>query len=666
MINRIKIAMVIFGLLLIAMIGSTLWMNYSAQLALRRSATSQLLHDTDRQAVNLEYFFTERKDDLKDLTASRELSVFFENQALGMSMAYGLRASLIAITQKLEDVLVHKRFYDDPIYTRLLFLDPSGEVRIDIPQAGSLTGNHETWRAYRTPDTEEIEVFKGHRQNSLEVIISAGYYFKGRYAGQLVAVLSPQIIFNHLLKPESDNSHRRWGLLCPDGYFHDGTTVEGPFPIRQDMGDTGSHLMHIDPATFPADAMGPFIQEPALVARIPVKGTPFSIVIFTPLSAIFGSTPPWHLSLIMGILTMVIAGGIVTLWRLNTKNTILHTRLEETAKREQAVKKYQENLECLVDDRTRDLKAAQSELINKAMEAGRAQLSAMVLHNIGNALTPIAVFMAIIKKNDLRQSLAYLSRCHAELKLHQDDLTAFLSRDARGREIFAFMEEVIDNLQKDFEKNRQTEETIAGAVGYISEIITMQQAYAASEHEVKRRIDLNTLVEDAIRMQAGALEKRGIQIRKSLDPGLPPLIIDKNRLMQVLVNIIKNGYEAIDQLNGYAAKKTMRFCTFNDAQGVSLLIGDSGIGVDLQNLSRLFDLGHSGKGSSGFGLYYCKMFVEVNQGTMMIESDGLGCGTTVSIRFQQPAPAEATRSQPLTTDSVQPDGALPCKPTTGS
>jgi signal transduction histidine kinase len=133
----------------------------------------------------------------------------------------------------------------------------------------------------------------------------------------------------------------------------------------------------------------------------------------------------------------------------------------------------------------------------------------------------------------------------------------------------------------------------------------------------------------------------------------------KNRLMQILVNVIKNGYEAIDQLNGQATAKGMTFRTFADGEGIGLEIGDTGIGVDPQNLSRLFALGHSGKGSSGFGLYYCKMFVEANQGTMRIESDGLGCGTTVSIRFQQPAPAEATRSQPLTTDSVEPDGVLP-------
>jgi signal transduction histidine kinase len=173
----------------------------------------------------------------------------------------------------------------------------------------------------------------------------------------------------------------------------------------------------------------------------------------------------------------------------------------------------------------------------------------------------------------------------------------------------------------------------------------MQQAYAASEHEVKRSVDLNVLVQDAIRMQTGALEKRDIHVKKALEPDLSPLIIDKNRLMQVLVNVIKNGYESIDQRNGQAYEKSMHFHTFADQESIGVSIIDKGVGVDAQNLSHLFELGHSGKGSSGFGLYYCKMFVEANQGEMTIESDGPGCGATVSIRFEKPAQAEIGQPQ---------------------
>ena len=538
-------------------------------------------------------------------------------------------------------------------------MDESGKVLVDIPQTDNATEKQEFWLAYRTPVSPAISIFEAHREDHFDVIISAGYFFKEHYAGQLVAVLSQQIIFDHLLKPESDSANRQMGLVCADGYFHDGTNVSRSFPEPVKVDPTNDNLLYIDPETISSDAVKAIIREPSLAVRIPVQKTPFSVVVFTPTSTLFGSTPPWHLSLIMGILTFIIIIGITTLWRLNTKNTILHTRLEETAKREQAVKKYQEDLERLVEERTRDLKAAQSRLVNKAMEAGRAQLSAMVLHNIGNAITPIGVFMSSIRENDLCQSLTYLSRCYGELKGHQDDLTAFVSRDTRGNEIFGFMEQLIDDLQNAYGENRRTQEKIADTVGYISEIITMQQAYAASEHEVKRSVDLNVLVQDAIRMQAGALDNRDIHVHKELEPNLSPLIIDKNRLMQVLVNVIKNGYEAIDQRNGQAYEKSMRFHTFADQECIGVSIIDTGVGVDPKNLSRLFDLGHSGKGSSGFGLYYCKMFVEANQGDMTIESDGPRCGAAVSIRFKKPTQADSSTAPGPGADAVQSHGEWP-------
>jgi hypothetical protein len=58
---------------------------------------------------------------------------------------------------------------------------------------------------------------------------------------------------------------------------------------------------------------------------------------------------------------------------------------------------YRDKLEQMVAERTRKLKKTQKELINKAMEAGRAQLSAMVLHNIGNAMTPLGVTVATLQ-----------------------------------------------------------------------------------------------------------------------------------------------------------------------------------------------------------------------------------------------------------------------------
>ncbi|MDM8537707.1 ATP-binding protein, partial [Desulfobacterales bacterium HSG17] len=76
--------------------------------------------------------------------------------------------------------------------------------------------------------------------------------------------------------------------------------------------------------------------------------------------------------------------------------------------------------------------------------------------------------------------------------------------------------------------------------------------------------------------------------------------------------------------------------TYSDNESVTMELEDTGNGISPQELDTLFVLGKSLKKSSGFGLYYCKKFVEDNGGTMTLESPGTGCGATVLLRFNQP------------------------------
>ncbi len=132
--------------------------------------------------------------------------------------------------------------------------------------------------------------------------------------------------------------------------------------------------------------------------------------------------------------------------------------------------------------------------------------------------------------------------------------------------------------------------------------------------------------------QAGALEKRNISVRQELDPNLSDLLIDKNRFMQVLVNLIKNGYEAIDELKA-DQQNTMTFRTFSHNGQIGLEISDSGIGIDPAFISQVFKFGKSSKGSTGFGLHYCQIFVEANNGTLNISSPGRGKGASITVEF---------------------------------
>ena len=293
---------------------------------------------------------------------------------------------------------------------------------------------------------------------------------------------------------------------------------------------------------------------------------------------------------------------------------------------------YQENLERMILERTRKLEEAQSELINKAIEAGRFQLSSMVLHNIGNAITPVKINVEEMLSEDFLKLLDYLRKCYQDLANHREDLANYVSSDARGKEVFSLMGDLIKAFTEKREKQLVRIKTVDKAVSYISEILILQQAYTARETDTRQRVNLNLLLEDALQMQAGALEKRHIEVRKKLAANLPELTISKNRLIQVLVNIIKNGYEAIDDLKT-AENGNIEVSTFLDAEGVGFEITDSGIGIEPDKIPTLFEFGKSGKGSSGIGLYYCKAFTEKNGGKLIFSSRGKGYGATVRAVF---------------------------------
>jgi len=318
---------------------------------------------------------------------------------------------------------------------------------------------------------------------------------------------------------------------------------------------------------------------------------------------------------------------------LKRSNEKLQQEIIEHKQTEKQLRQHRENLEKMVEDRTRKLQEAQKELINSAMEAGRVQLSAMVLHNIGNAITPIKVQVEEMKSKQLEQICDYLEKCYLDLNEHARDLPQYVNVNPRGKEVFSFMGNLIEALKAFGIQNKNLADKIDQTVAYISEILTLQQAYAARDLETKERIDLNMLIEDAICMQKNALEKRGIILKKDLDHNQPKLLVDKNRLMQVIVNIIMNSYEAIDELNDNKKENVINIKTFSENGKVGVKITDSGIGIEHDKIDTIFEFGESHKGSSGFGLYYCRMFVEANQGVLTLRSPGKGKGATVEMLF---------------------------------
>ena len=290
---------------------------------------------------------------------------------------------------------------------------------------------------------------------------------------------------------------------------------------------------------------------------------------------------------------------------------------------------YSHSLEEKVKERTRELKEAQAELLSQAREAGMAEMAIGVLHNIGNAITPAKVDVTILL-NEL-QSSSFVKNLPAALAPFQRLVLA--TQDLEEAEK-ARLSRILEILPKGIEEERRKLydclDRIRGKHEHIEEIVRLQMRYAHFE-EQQEKVDLNLVIEDALKMLAETIQKRGVRIETSLGD-IAPVRLEHTRLMQVIVNIIKNSYEAIAAGPGSIGQGVIQVFTLQHGQQVVLSIKDNGVGFSGAEAEKMFRFGYSTKErGTGFGLHASANYLIAKDGTIKAHSPGLGKGAEITI-----------------------------------
>jgi signal transduction histidine kinase len=141
-------------------------------------------------------------------------------------------------------------------------------------------------------------------------------------------------------------------------------------------------------------------------------------------------------------------------------------------------------------------------------------------------------------------------------------------------------------------------------------------------------VNLNVLVESVGALIRPTLHGRQIQFLNQLDPEIPPIQADQKQLEQVLLNLINNSLDAMP------GGGELRIETAIGPENTACIrISDSGTGISLENLERLFEpmftTKEIGQGT-GLGLCICRGIVKEHGGEIAVKSI-LGTGTTFSI-----------------------------------
>src|SRR6202171_4122251 len=270
-----------------------------------------------------------------------------------------------------------------------------------------------------------------------------------------------------------------------------------------------------------------------------------------------------------------------------------------------------------------ELERVHKELMTASRQAGMAEVATNVLHNVGNILNSVNISASLVTDRVKQSKAPGVTLVADLLKEHGADLAAFMSTDARGKRIPEYLSALGQQLTADQQMSLQELGSLRDNLEHIKETVTMQQSYAKL-CGVTETVEVVDLVEDSLRLTAGAFVRHGVTLCREFSP-VPPITVDKHKVLQILVNLVRNAKYACDE-----SGKTDKLITLRiepATEGVRISVVDNGVGIPAENMDRLFTHGFTTRQSGhGFGLHSRAPAAQELGGALHATSDGSGRG----------------------------------------
>lgn len=253
----------------------------------------------------------------------------------------------------------------------------------------------------------------------------------------------------------------------------------------------------------------------------------------------------------------------------------------DITKRKRDEKEMTQQLEKMVEERTRQLKETHNKLLHQDKMSSLGKLSSSVVHEINNPISGIL-------------NLAML--CKRIIK-----------------------EDLID--QKEIDLFRQYLNLIETETRRISRIISNLLVFSRQSKIDLKRISLNQLIEKTLFLNANLLKINHVTITTDLDPQLPDFYGSGDQLQQVFMNLVSNAAESMGDANGGVLTVSTEYSEENDI--IFVKFNDTGVGIHNENISKLFEpfftTKKEGKGV-GLGLSVAYGIIEEHGGKIYVDS----------------------------------------------
>ncbi len=273
--------------------------------------------------------------------------------------------------------------------------------------------------------------------------------------------------------------------------------------------------------------------------------------------------------------------------------------------------------------------AINQQQLETARQAGMAEVAVSVLHNVGNVLNSLYVSSNIVAEKIKTSKLTELNSLNQILIEHKEDLGTFITQDQRGSKIPAFIGAINTYWQTEQVILTTEMERVLKNLQHIKEIISVQQDMSKSV-EQEQVVLMESLLDQAFLITGFEPSRHNIKVIKKYEK-LKPLLVNKIKLVQVLVNLLHNAKDSIAIANKPEKLLTLTIGTCNKSN-FYIAVTDNGVGISAKNLENMFMHGFSTKeGGHGFGLHASAIAIKNMGGTMKAESEGENKGATFTV-----------------------------------
>jgi len=282
------------------------------------------------------------------------------------------------------------------------------------------------------------------------------------------------------------------------------------------------------------------------------------------------------------------------------------------------------------------------EMLDVSRKAGMSEVATAVLHNVGNVLNSVNVSAAVVSDHIAEFKIQNIGQVARLLREHSNDIGEYLTKDPKGRQLPDYLAKLATHLGNEQTLILKEIGFVRTKIDHIKQIVTTQQSYG-KVMGLAESVRMEDLVEDVLRIQAVELAEHQVNLRRDYAQGMPEIVVDKHKVLQILLNLLSNAKHAC--MESEQTPKEVNIRVANGSGRISVVVSDNGVGIAPLNLKKVFNHGFTTRknGGHGFGLHGSALAAKELGGSLEANSEGPGKGATFTLEIPLDRPA-ASRS----------------------